>query len=301
MTARSGSYSGSGLSTTFTPITAEAYPDRLRQTPDPPPWLFHRGSLDCLKGPAVAVVGSRRASKGGLQAAERIAESLAAGGYTICSGLALGIDAAAHRGALRGGITAAVLASGVDRPSPHRHGALAQELMREGCLLSELPDGAPPTKAGFPRRNRIISGLCEATVIVEAALRSGSLHTASAALEQGRDVFVLPWSVFHEQGAGCLALLRDGAQPITDLDDLTNLFPRLSPAAEGSRGLRGVSRRDDPSVVGRQILNCLGDEPAIFDDVQRASGLSVDDFLAAVAELEVDGWVGRSDGRLIRL
>ena len=279
--------------TRFVPITDPAYPALLREAPDPPPWLFCRGDLRCLARPAVALVGTRRASRAGLKVAESLARTLAEGGYTVCSGLALGIDAAAHHGALERGVTAAVLASGVDRPSPYRHQSLARRIAERGCLVSELPDGTAPSRAGFPRRNRIISGLCSATIIVEAALPSGSLHTAAAALEQGRDVYVLPWSVFHQQGAGCLALLRDGATPITDLDELSAHFPGvLAPAPSSAPRI---------PAPGRRLLACIGDGGATLDALQRDSGLSADALLATLTNLELDGWVCRADGRYRRL
>ena len=288
-----------GAPTRFVAITDPAYPALLRESPDPPPWLFYRGDLRGLERPAVAVVGARRASRAGLEAAGRIARTLAAGGYTVCSGLALGIDAAAHRGALEGGVTVAVLASGVDRPSPYRHQSLAWRIAERGCLLSELPDATAPSRAGFPRRNRIISGLCAATIIVEAALPSGSLHTAAAALEQGRDVYVLPWSVFHEPGAGCLALLRDGATPITDLDELSAHFPDLSapPALACAPPVAAPS----VSVPGRRLLACIGDDGATLDELQHGSGLATEALLATLMDLELGGWLCRAEGRYRRL
>lgn len=288
-----------GAPTRFVAITDPAYPALLRESPDPPPWLFYRGDLHGLERPAVAVVGARRASRAGLEAAGRIARTLAAGGYTVCSGLALGIDAAAHRGALEGGVTAAVLASGVDRPSPYRHQSLARRIVERGCLLSELPDATAPSRAGFPRRNRIISGLCAATIIVEAALPSGSLHTAAAALEQGRDVYVLPWSVFHEPGAGCLALLRDGATPITDLDELSAHFPDLSapPALASAPPVAAPP----VSVPGRRLLACIGDDGATLDELQHGSGLATEALLATLMDLELGGWLCRAEGRYRRL
>ena len=288
-----------GAPTRFVAITDPAYPALLRESPDPPPWLFYRGDLRGLERPAVAVVGARRASRAGLEAAARIARTLAAGGYTVCSGLALGIDAAAHRGALEGGVTAAVLASGVDRPSPYRHQSLAWRIAERGCLLSELPDATAPSRAGFPRRNRIISGLCAATVIVEAALPSGSLHTAAAALEQGRDVYVLPWSVFHEPGAGCLALLRDGATPITDLDELSAHFPDLS--APPALACAPPVAAPPVSVPGRRLLACIGDDGATLDELQHGSGLATEALLATLMDLELGGWLYRAEGRYRRL
>lgn len=275
----------------FIPITDTRYPPALRAIPDPPPWLFCRGDAACLQAPSVAIVGSRRASRGGLEVARRLGEALARSGYTVCSGLALGIDASAHVGALEAGRTVAVLASGVDRPSPQRHRMLARRIIGQGCLLSELPPATAPAKHRFPRRNRIISGLCEATIIVEAALPSGSLHTAAAALEQGRDVYVVPWSLLHPEGAGCLRLLRDGAVPITGLDELQDWFPRVEAAA--SQRLD----RPQPTDAAAQLLVLLGDAMLSLDELQRASGLAPGPLLALLGQLEVDGWILRHADR----
>lgn len=276
----------------FIPLGDLQYPAPLREIPDPPPWLFCRGDPTCLSRPTVAIVGSRRASHAGLQAAELMAERLAAAGYTVCSGLALGIDGAAHRGALRGGYTTAVLASGVDRASPLRHRQLSEQIIETGCLLSELPAGTAPSKHQFPRRNRIISGVAQATIIIEAALPSGSLHTAAAALEQGRDVFVLPWSIFHTQGAGCLQLLRDGASPITSVHELASLFPGVEKRRENPR-------KTPPGPAGA-LLGLLGDHSLSLQALQQAMDLSVSELLALLGQLEVQGWVCHVDGRYYR-
>ncbi|WOJ97423.1 DNA-processing protein DprA [Congregibacter brevis] len=276
----------------FIPLGDRRYPNALREIPDPPPWLFCRGDPSCLTKPAVAIVGSRKASHGGLRAAHEIGQILAAAGYTVCSGLALGIDAAAHRGALQSGQTAAVLASGLDRASPLRHRKLAADISRRGCVVSELPAGTPPAKHQFPRRNRIISGLARATVIVEAALPSGSLHTASAALEQGREVLTLPWSIFHEQGAGCRRLLRDGATPITAMEDLSSLFPGVANHAD--------QPRPTPTGDAAKLLLHLGDEGLALNTLQQITGLPVSDLLALLSDLEIEGWLSNIDGRYCR-
>ncbi|MFK7829819.1 MAG: DNA-processing protein DprA [Congregibacter sp.] len=274
----------------FVPFHAPAYPPRLRCIPDPPPWFFARGNLHCLASPAVAIVGSRRASEAGLRAAASISKTLAAAGYTVCSGLALGIDAAAHRGALQAGFTAAVLASGLDRASPYRHRNLAQEISGQGCVLTELPPGTPPSKYQFPRRNRIISGLASATIIIEAALPSGSLHTAAAALEQGREVYTLPWSIFHTQGAGCLRLLRDGAIPITGIDDLCALFPGVAARKTSN------SKRQLPSGDTGELIALIGDTPMSLNALQRETGRDIGKLLVLLGELEVAGWLSRVNG-----
>lgn len=280
----------------FLPICDGRYPDALRATPDPPPWLFCRGDPRWLRGPGVAVVGSRRASHAGRAAAITIARYLAGAGYLVCSGLALGIDSAAHRGALDRGRTAAVLASGLDQASPRRNLPLAREIAATGCLVTELPYGTPPSRTRFPRRNRIISGLCGATVLVEAALRSGSLHTAAAALEQGRDILALPWSVYHDNGRGCLQLLRDGATPITDLDELPILFPPVRqlplPVLSGPAGMSAA----DLSPDDRLILSLVGDGVVSAEDLQRGSALAPQRLFAALTKLELQGVLEGRDG-----
>lgn len=276
----------------FVPLGDARYPQRLTEIPDPPPWFFYHGDPDCLSRPAVAIVGSRRASHAGLNAAGAIAAALAASGYTVCSGLALGIDAAAHRGALEEGVTAAVLASGLDLASPLRHRALARDIAVTGCVLTEQPPGTPPSKHQFPRRNRIISGVSQATIIVEAAQPSGSLHTAAAALEQGREVYALPWSIFHQQGAGCLRLIRDGATPITAMDELATLFPGVAPVSQDRCAL--------PPGDAATLLEFLGDTSLSFGALQAGTGLGVPCLLRLLSELELSGWLSRADGRYCR-
>ncbi|WP_439101763.1 DNA-processing protein DprA [Congregibacter sp.] len=288
----SSSFSHRAESHAFIPLGDHRYPRALKAIPDPPPWLFCHGDPACLAQPAVAIVGSRRASHGGLRAAHGIAERLAAAGYTVCSGLALGIDAAAHRGALESGYTAAVLASGLDQASPLRHRRLAEDIATSGCVVTELPAGMPPSKHQFPRRNRIISGLAQGTIIVEAALPSGSLHTAAAALEQGREVYTLPWSIFHDQGAGCRRLLRDGATPITSMDELASLFPGV--AQEAVQGM------PSPGGVASKILQMLGDDGLSMHRLQAAMDMPAPELLALLSDLEVQGWLRNIDGRYCR-
>lgn len=287
-----------GSATAFVPIGSLAYPKALVDIPDPPAWLFCRGDLDCLAAPAVAIVGSRHASHAGLRAADEIAGTLAANGYVVASGLALGIDASAHRGALRQGRTLAVLASGLDRLSPPRHRALGEQIAAKGCLLTELPPGTQPAKHQFPRRNRIISGLARATIIIEAALPSGTLHTAAAALEQGREVYTLPWSIYHPGGSGCLRLLRDGAQPITSLEDLMTLFPGLQMRRGSSAGSDTLSNATQHSMRGRagKIIAALGDGSLPLEVLCQTTGIAAGPMLVELAELEMSGWVQLRDG-----
>jgi len=280
------------------PILDPGYPPALRAAPDPPPWLFIRGDRSCLARPGVAIVGSRRASQAGLRIAHHLGSYLARRGYLVCSGLALGIDGAAHEGALETGLTAAVLASGLDRASPARHQPLARRIARAGCLLSELPPGTAPDRWRFPRRNRIISGLCQTTIIVEAALPSGTLHTASSALAQGREVLILPWSVFHAGGRGCLRLLRDGATPITDLEELDEFFPACAPkeGAHEATTPAGSRRWADLDDIGRTILSAIGDGQLDMETLAAATGLSPPALLPHLTTLEIQGCIERFAG-----
>ncbi|MEE4280092.1 MAG: DNA-processing protein DprA [Halieaceae bacterium] len=299
-------------SDSFLPIFDPRYPSALRAAPDAPPWLFCRGDVSSLRRPAIAIVGSRRASRAGLHAAEKLGRDLAASGYVICSGLALGVDAAAHRGALRRGETLAVLASGLDRPSPRQHEHLARQVAAAGCLLSELPYGTAPHRGRFPRRNRIISGLCQATIVVEAALPSGSLHTAAAALDQGRDVYVIPWSPFHSGGSGCLRLLRDGATPITDLDELADLFPPVAPgtpavgtrdnAANASSATAASDRAKGAALSDEEqrLLQLVGDASLGPEELSACSGIGPVRLFPMLASLELRGALLRIDGRYQR-
>lgn len=272
----------------FLPLGDPRYPALLAEIPDPPPWIFVEGDSSTLSAPCISVVGTRRSSQRGERAAREISEYLAAAGYTVCSGLAMGIDAAAHHGALNGGVTAAVLASGLDRPSPVRNLPLAERIRRRGCLVSELPAGTSASKYQFPRRNRIISGLSVATIIVEATLPSGSLHTANSALEQGRDVYVLPWSVYHQPGRGCLSLLRDGAIPLFELERLSDYFPGVEKPGEPIR--------IDLPPIQQRLLDHIGDGWITADSLALAIDLTPGELLATLGHLELAGLVRRVRG-----
>lgn len=275
------------------------YPALLRTIDRPPPWLYLRGDRSALMLPQVAVVGSRKASALGLRAARRLAGDCVAAGLGVTSGLALGIDGAAHRGALdAGGTTVAVMATGIDRVYPRRHRELAERVVRGGCLVSELAPGAEPLRAHFPRRNRLISGMALGTVVVEAALPSGSLLTACAAAEQGRDVFAVPWSVFHAGGQGCLQLLADGAGVARGAEDvvaglgwsgLAAPAPAPAPAAPAlSPGAQRAYEALEGGVLSADAIAALLAEP-------------VQAVLAAVGELELAGVARRRAGGYERL
>jgi DNA processing protein len=215
----------------------DRYPDLLRQIPDPPLALFVRGDPATLASPQIAIVGSRNPTEGGRRTARGFAVELAAAGLAVTSGLAVGIDAAAHEGALAArGVTLAVAGTGPDRLYPARHAALAERVVERGALVSELPVGTAPLPGHFPRRNRIVSGLAAGTLVVEASLKSGSLITARLAAEQGREVFAIPGSIHNPLARGCHRLIRQGAKLVETVGDvLEELGPLLGTGASGTQ------------------------------------------------------------------
>ncbi len=275
-----------------------AYPAPLAAIVDPPFVLWTRGVIPVLDRPAAAIVGSRAASAYGLSVAERLASDLAARGVVIVSGLARGVDSAAHRGALAGGgITVAVLGSGLDVIYPPEHTGLARELQRTGLLLGELVPGTPPLKPFFPLRNRIISGLSRAVVIVEAGEKSGSLITARCALEQGRDVLAVPGNVLSGRNRGAHALLRDGAKIVETADDILEEIQ-----GNWSLGSSASTQRRLPLPLPDPILACLTPgEATDLDAIAERSGMSTARLLPRLFELELQGLVARAGGgRFVR-
>jgi len=281
----------------ITPLTwgDAAYPPALTAIIDPPPILWVRGAVCSLVDrPTVAIVGSRAATPYGLEVAEKLAIDLASRGLTVVSGLARGADSAAHRGALAGGgSTVAVLGSGVDVIYPPEHGPLARDIEQRGAVISELVPGTPPNPAFFPQRNRIISGLSRAVVVIEAGEKSGSLITARCALDQGRDVLAVPGNVLSGRNRGAHALLRDGAKIVESADDiLEELGLFVHPCA--GRGA-GISPSDS-------LLACLpAGEPCDLDTISQRSGLDSAKLLPRLFELELQGFVRRAGGgRFVR-
>jgi DNA processing protein len=272
------------------------YPPLLAMTSDPPPFLYARGHVAALCAPQLAVVGSRKASAIGLRAATELAAAAVDAGLVVTSGLALGIDAAAHRGALlAGGASVAVMATGVESVYPRRHAALATELLDAGCLVTEFPPLTPPLPGHFPARNRIISGLSLGVLVVEAALPSGSLITAGTALEQGREVFALPWFPGHDGGRGCLQLLRDGAVLVEAIEDVLD---NLGPLFNGRRPQRAPA----PSAETAQahwLLALMGGTAVDVDALVAASGRPLPEVLSALSLLEARGLVLREAGRYL--
>jgi DNA processing protein len=263
------------------------FPSLLRELHDPPSRLYVRGSVQVLSKPAVAVVGARSCSSYGAQVARALGRELGTAGVVVVSGLARGVDAEAHRGALEaGGPTVAVLGCGIDRDYPRRHAELASRIAVEGAILSEYPPGVEPAPRRFPARNRIIAGLSLATVVVEARARSGALITADFALELGRDVFAVPGEITAGLSAGTNELLRQGAAPLLAVADV------LEPL-----GLQ-VRPRKAPNLtaLANRVLRLLGDQPQEADALTRASGRASAEVGAALVELELAGLVASADG-----
>ena len=321
-------------------LADSTYPPSLLAIDDPPLMLYLLGATgDEWPARALAMVGSRNPTPQGRLNAQQFARAFAGAGLTVVSGLALGVDAAAHEGALEaspqgaeagGLLTIAVIGTGMDRVYPRQHRDLAHRIARHGLIVSEYPIGTPPLPANFPKRNRIISGLSGGTLVVEAALQSGSLITARMALEQGKEVFAIPGSIHTVQSRGCHALIKQGAKLVESAQDV--LEELRWPAAGGSlpetptaraAGRTGRARRtvqgderstpaplqldaftaatdSDASAAESGLLQALGFDPVSFDALQARTGLSTPDLQAQLLELELDGRVGRLPGGLFQ-
>ncbi|WP_308444399.1 DNA-processing protein DprA [Laribacter hongkongensis] len=274
------------------------YPPALAELTDPPPLLYLHGRRELLQQPMLAVVGSRQATPQGRRDAARFARALAGSGLTVVSGLAAGIDAAAHEGALAaGGGTVGVIGTGIDRIYPAANRDLAHRMAAEGLLVSELPLGSPPLAAHFPRRNRVIAGLSLGCLVVEADLESGSLITARLALEAGREVFAMPGSIHSPVAKGCHALIREGAKLTECLEDiLSELPPVLSPPVEETRS------QAVPQAIEDAVLAALGAEILTLDSLVERTGLTVDTLLGMLLAHELAGQVvGLPGGRYQRM
>jgi DNA processing protein len=278
-----------------------AYPRMLREIHDPPGVLFVRGTLKSDDALGIGIVGTRHASAYGLRQAERLAASLSRAGLTIISGLARGIDAAAHRGALAaGGRTLAVLASGVLNIYPPEHDKLADEVAARGAVLSESPPLAPPLGGTFPQRNRIISGLSLGVIVIEAGLRSGALITARHAMEQGREVFALPGSVENRSAQGCHRLIRDGAKLIETADDvLEELGPLVEAAPRGDGQIVHHPAELQLNELERQVLAAIDGESTSIDAIVSRSGLPVPQVLSTISVLEMRRLIRRLSGSTV--
>ena len=262
-----------------------AYPKALLDIPDPPPLLYAKGRLELLNRDCFAIVGSRNATRQGIEHAETFARTLSDAGLTIVSGLAQGIDAAAHRGGLAGAASSiAVVGTGLDIVYPARNRDLAHELAGAGCIVSEFALGAPPLAGHFPRRNRLISGLARGCLVVEAALSSGSLITARLANEQGKDVFAMPGSIHSPLAKGCHDLIKQGAKLVESAEDILEELK-----LPGSLRKSGALPAADDAAHG--ILEELGFEPCDFDTLAMRTGTAADVLAALLTQWEIEGLI----------
>lgn len=293
----------------------DSWPPQLRDLDNAPAALFYVGQVECLWLPQLAMVGSRSPTPGGLRHAREFAAALAATGLAITSGLALGVDGAAHGAALdAGGTTIAVAGTGLDQVYPARHRDLAIRIVERGVMISELPPGSGPRRANFPQRNRIISGLAMAVLVVEASVQSGSLITARLAAEQGRDVFALPGSIDNPLARGCHRLIKTGATLVEDVDDLVSeLAPRV--ARQARQGQLDLARQpaasgveataDDPNIDldsdYHTLLRAVGYDGVTVDALVTATGLTADAVSSMLLILELRGLVqANPSGRYCR-
>lgn len=284
------------------------YPPNLKPLPDAPPVLYIKGALLLSDVNAIAVVGTRKATHYGRSAAHQLCKQLASHGVTIISGLAQGIDAAAHQGALDGGRTIAVLGCGIDRTYPAEHAELAHRIMQNGALISEFPLGAPPLGQNFPRRNRVISGMSRGVLVIEAPEHSGAIITASLAADQGRDVFAVPGSIFSSASTGTHRLIQDGATLVMRGSDILNALkiadvvpesvvmpmPAQPAAPSAEADPFGEATASDIEIV---LMRMLSSVPMHIDDLVRASGFQTADVSGALTMLELKG-LAQNVGRM---
>jgi len=277
-----------------------AFPAELLQMADPPVLLWVQGDLRTLQHPVrLAMVGSRNPTPQGQANAHQFACALAGAGVCVVSGLATGVDGAAHEGALEGGgPTIAVVGTGLDIVYPRRHTELARRIAANGCLVSEYLPGTGPHQSHFPRRNRLIAGLSQGTLVVEAAVQSGSLITARLAAEQGREVFAIPGSIHSPQARGCHALIRQGAKLVESAQDILEDLRLVPPAHAG----RSSSEPDPTDRIGEDasLLQAMGFDPVSFDALQARTGIDTPTLQARLLELELDGQVARLPGGLLQ-
>ena len=281
------------------------YPPLLKEIPDPPALLFVHGDPEYLQQPQLAIVGSRNPSHDGAALAREFSAHLTSCGLTITSGLASGIDGEAHQGALQaGGSTVAVTGTGLDRVYPARHRELAHQIADNGALVSEFPLGTLPLPGNFPRRNRIISGLSLGTLVIEAALRSGSLITARTALEQGREVFAIPGSIHNPLARGCHALIREGAKLVETGDHILEELASLVSLCLSQSGASSVSKNitdssDKPARLDAEYINLLdlvAYEPVSIDQLVQRSGLTPEQVSSMLLLLELEDFIASSPG-----
>jgi len=265
------------------------YPSQLKEISDPPPILFIRGNPELLALPQIAIVGSRNPSSIGVETAFDFAKQLSQFGFVITSGLALGIDGASHRGALAAqGYTIAVTGTGLDRVYPARHKDLALEIVETGLMVSEFPPGTLAKSNHFPRRNRIISGLCQGLLVVEAAIQSGSLITAKMALEQNREVFAIPGSIHNPLARGCNALIREGAKLVETTQDI---LEELNVVYQQDKEMLPVAMQSTLDLEQQTLLNRVMFSPTSIDNLVENSDLSIESISSMLLILELQGYL----------
>lgn len=279
---------------------SDDYPALLEQIPDPPALLYCRGAIASVHKPQIAIVGSRASSRAGQRDAEAFAATLARSGFAVTSGLALGIDTCAHRGALQSnGLTIAVIGSGLDKIYPARNWDLANQIVTgEGLLLSEFPPGTPPRRENFPQRNRIISGLSLATLVIEASERSGSLITARLALEQGREVMVLPGNIHDPLKRGCHRLIREGATLVNAVDQIVEQLGSLLGFQMECLGSDSEKQfQEQPTSVDSRLQQLLGHiefEAISIDDLLELTNMAILELAELLTDLELEGLITRT-------
>lgn len=275
------------------------YPPLLLQSADPPLLLYVQGDVQRLSARSVAVVGSRQPTPQGADNARTFATGLSAGGLVVVSGLALGVDGAAHDGALRGAAgTIAVVGTGLDRVYPSRHRDLAHRIAEGGALISEFAPGTPPLPENFPLRNRIIAGLSLGTLVVEATLRSGSLITARLANENGREVFAIPGSIHAAQSRGCHELIRQGAMLVEAPEEIVDALSGMGGAGHPPASAAVVTTEPVPAAPHDPVLSALGHDPVTLDGLMARTGWPAHELAARLLDLELAGEVARLPGGL---
>jgi DNA processing protein len=272
------------------------YPQLLKTIYNPPPVLYYRGSIDGLNNPAIAIVGSRRCSAYGKHVAEQFAKELAGAGFTVISGLARGIDASAHRGALQAGRTWAVLGCGVDIVYPPENKNLLQQIVQDGAVLSEYPPGTPPHAVHFPARNRLISGLATGVIVVEAAEKSGALITVDFALEQGRDVYAVPGCITNPFSQGCHKLIQQGAKLVASIEDILEDYGLTL-----EKKHTNDNKVTEMSLEEQTLMGYLGVSPIGIDQIVQKSGWEVSRIACIMLGLEIKGLIENMPGKRFKI
>lgn len=281
-------------------IEDSRYPPLLKEIHDPPLVLFVKGSPDILQANQLAVVGSRKPTPSGRETAYDFAKTLSQLNLVITSGLAHGIDAASHRGALaNNGHTIAVLGTGLDIIYPHAHKALAEQIMENGAIISEFALGTPPLRSHFPQRNRIVTGMSVGTLVVEAALKSGSLISARYAMEQNREVFAIPGSIHNPYSAGCHQLIKNGAKLVSDIDDILSELNLSTPESNTQSVIEPVNDRLDEAH--NNLIQCVGFETTTLDVILSRNKAEISETLPLLLNLELEGLINSVPGGYVRV